>query len=154
MKKSEIINEYKYVYNFNKNGNLINAKMYKIKFKGLIKTFEGNYDLIYDNNGLLQSQKNYFKNIGITESVNYYFDNSLLIKKEYYNDKMSLRYYIFFRYNEFNKPNEMIIYRYNDQILSSSKNRKIIEEYLLKTGKEIDFLSDMLDLSEKLSSNV
>ena len=152
MRKILIENNYKYVYHFKPNGNIIQADFYRRKFAGLINLHEGKYEFHYDGE-MLQSQRNYIDNIGLTEAVNYFYDDARLIRKEYYNDKMALRYTIRFEYKENGEPVLMEVKRFNGMLTAVSKNSGLINDYIGKLGREIDFLSEMLDFAEKINNS-
>ncbi len=148
MKKIQIENGYKYKYRYNQSGCLLQVDFYRRKFFGLLAAHEGKYEFHY-NGSELQAQRNYIDHIGLTEAVNYFYENGKLVQKEYYNDKMALRYFIHFRYAE-NQPVFMEIKRFNGIQEGLCEDSRLISEYLASFGKEVDYLSDMLEFVEKL----
>jgi len=148
MKKTIIESGFKYKYFYNNNGKLLLVKVYEVKFFGLINKSYGKYEFIYSD-GKLVSQQNIINNIGVTESVNYLFDDDKLLKKEYFNDKGSLRYYMIITYKN-NTPVRLEIFKNNNTTISFTEDSGIINNFLSKTGMEIDFLSEMLDFAESL----
>ncbi len=153
MKKIQIEKGYKYVYDYAGNGNLLDVKFYKRKFLGLVNEFQGRYEFIYQDDKLI-SQRNTFKDIGLTEATAYMYENDKLTRKEYYNSAMALRYYIDITYNEKNEPVKMEIHQFTGRELGVTNNTDFIKQYLDKQGKQIDFLNDMLDMANKIKNDL
>ncbi len=150
MKKTEKEKGYKYIYHYSEGGKLLEVKMYRSKLAGLINEFQGKYEFIYDNKGQLVSQRNTIKNIGLTEAVGYFHENGKLKRKEYYNSAMALRYYLDFFYDHKGNVKKMEIHQYTGREIAITQDKSLIENYLAKHTKKIDFLSEMLDLADKI----
>jgi hypothetical protein len=150
MKKTAYEKGFKYVYTYNKDKLLINVKFYTKKLFGLLSSLEGEYAYTYDKDELIY-QQNFIKTLGLTEAVNYFYDaNGRLSKKEYYNNRMALRYTVIFEYEK-DMPCRMEVKQFNGRLVLDTKDKTKILKYLSKTGREIDFLSDMLLFAEELN---
>ncbi len=133
-----------YVYSYNNHNQLININMYEKKF--FSKKFYGKYQFIYKNN-FLTEQISFIEGLGVTEKVNYYFQNNELTKKEYHNAKGQLRYSIDFIYKE-NFPIKMTVTRMGKFNFFETESKNTIKKMIDITGKDFDgsfFLLELID---------
>ncbi|HCL55420.1 MAG TPA: hypothetical protein DHW82_00190 [Spirochaetia bacterium] len=136
-KIKKIENQFIYYYFYDSNQLSLITVYEKKRF---LKKYYGSYEFLYQDSTLV-SQTSRVEDLGITESVKYFYDHlKRLIKKEYYNNQGQLRYTLDFFYQDTDSPlpYSLKVLRMGEFQFFETEKSSVIQRNLESFGKDFD----------------